>query len=167
MPALFSLGQHSSLVAVQETLQPTECLMAVLDDTYLSYNQSGPQLRIVSWDTSYGHRQGSHCMLGRHRSGIRVADAHPVVKASLQESQTPTKWCGKATRLCAQTSKGLLSWGRFWGMHTSSPDFCTPRQRSTQFCPQDSCCAKSPVRVGSVVLLCCHGGQLFPSSGAT
>ena len=35
MPALFSLGQHSSLVSVQETLQPTECLMAFLDDIFL------------------------------------------------------------------------------------------------------------------------------------
>ena len=36
LPALFSLGQHGSLVAVLETLQPTEVLMmATLDDIYL------------------------------------------------------------------------------------------------------------------------------------
>ena len=89
----------------------------------------------MSWDTNCGHGQGSHCMLGRRRSGTRVVDAHPVVKASLrqQESQTPTQWCGKAIRLCPQTSKGLLSWGRLWGMHTSLPECCRPRQRSTQF----------------------------------
>ena len=35
MPALFSLGQHSALQAVQDTLRPTECLLAFLDDIYL------------------------------------------------------------------------------------------------------------------------------------
>ena len=75
-------------------------------------------------------------MLGRRRSGTKVADAHHIVKTSLrqQESQTPTQWCGKATRPCPQTNKGFSSWGRLWGMHTSLPENCRPRHRSTQFC---------------------------------
>ena len=36
MPALFSLGQHSALVAVQEQLGPDERLFAFLDDTYVT-----------------------------------------------------------------------------------------------------------------------------------
>ena len=34
MLALFALGQHQALVAVQETLQPTKKLLAFLDDVY-------------------------------------------------------------------------------------------------------------------------------------
>ena len=86
------------------------------------------------------------------RSGTRVAD-DPVVKASLrqQESQTPTQWCGKGIRLCPQTSKGLLSWGRLWGIHTSSPEFCRPRQRSTRFCSAGFLLCK----ISSVRGFCC------------
>ena len=51
MPALFSLGQHSSLIAVRETLQPTECLMAFLDDIYLV---SQPER------TAFAHRELGH-----------------------------------------------------------------------------------------------------------
>ena len=36
MPALFALGQHQALVAVQETLQPSERLLAFLDDVYVA-----------------------------------------------------------------------------------------------------------------------------------
>ena len=35
MPALFALGQHQALVAVQETLRPSE-LLAFLDDVVVS-----------------------------------------------------------------------------------------------------------------------------------
>ena len=34
MPALFSLGQHSALEAIQARLRPSERLMAFLDDIY-------------------------------------------------------------------------------------------------------------------------------------
>ena len=34
MPALFALGQHQALEAIQESLQPSETLMAFLDDVY-------------------------------------------------------------------------------------------------------------------------------------
>ena len=36
MPALLALGQHQALVAVQETLQPSERLLAFLDDVYVA-----------------------------------------------------------------------------------------------------------------------------------
>ena len=114
MPALFALGQHSALVAVQESLQPTERLMAFLDDVYLV---SQPERTAVA-HRELGHhlwtRAGSHCMRGRRRSGIGVADAHQVVKASSrqQESQTPTQWCGKVTRVYRRTNKESSSWER-------------------------------------------------------
>ena len=36
MPALFALGQHQVLEAIQESLQPSETLMAFLDDPYVT-----------------------------------------------------------------------------------------------------------------------------------
>ena len=36
MPALFALGQHQALEAIQESLQPSETLMAFLDDVYVT-----------------------------------------------------------------------------------------------------------------------------------
>ena len=35
MPALFALGQHRALIAIQESLRPTEKLMASHDDVYV------------------------------------------------------------------------------------------------------------------------------------
>ena len=53
-------------------------------------------------------------MRGRRRFGKTVADAHQVVKASSrqQESQTPTQWCGKVTRVYRRTDKEWSSWER-------------------------------------------------------
>ena len=101
-------------------------------------------------------------MLGRRRSGTRVADAHPVVKAIFEgsKSRRPRSRVGKAIRLCPQTSKGLLSW-RLWGMHTSSPEFCRPRQRSTVLFRR--ILAVQDLQCALLLLL----GQLFPSGGAT
>ena len=43
MPALFALGQHRALIAIQESLRPTEKLMAFHDDVYvLSPERVGP-----------------------------------------------------------------------------------------------------------------------------
>ena len=36
MPALFALGQHQALEAIQGSLQPSEILMAFLDDVYVT-----------------------------------------------------------------------------------------------------------------------------------
>ena len=36
MPALFALGQHQALEAIQESLQPSETLMAFLDDVQVT-----------------------------------------------------------------------------------------------------------------------------------
>ena len=35
MPALFALGQHRALIAIQESLRPTEKIMAFHDDVYV------------------------------------------------------------------------------------------------------------------------------------
>ena len=109
--------------------------------------------RMVSWDINCGHGQGSHCMLGRRRSGTRVADSHQVVKASLRqpELQTPTQWCGKVTRLCQRTGKGVVVLGRAWGTWISLPENCSPRQRSTQFCSA----VFSLCRISSARGFCC------------
>ena len=35
MPALFALGQHQALIAIQESLRPTEKIMAFHDDVHV------------------------------------------------------------------------------------------------------------------------------------
>ena len=83
-------------------------------------------------------------MLGRHRSGTRVADAHPVVKGIFE-----------AARIADPSAKGLLSLG--------PQNFAGQDRGALGSVPQDSFCARSPVRVASAVVLCCHAGQLFLS----
>ena len=81
----------------------------------------------------------------------------PVVKASLrqQESQTTQWW--KSDQTLPTDQQGVAVLGAPLG-----------QDRGTlSSVPQDSCWARSPVRMASAVVLCCHAGQLFPSGGAT
>ena len=114
MPALFALGQHSALVAVQESSQPTERLMAFLDDVYLVSQLE----RTAAAHRELGHhlwtRAGISLHAGKTQIWNRSGDAHQVVKASSrqQESQTPTLWFGEVTRVYRRTDKESSSWGR-------------------------------------------------------
>ena len=121
--------------------------------------------RIESWETNCGHGPGSHCMLGRRRYGTRVADSHKVVKASLR--QPPTQWCGKVTRLCQRTGKGLSSWGAYGARGFHCPRIAGQNKGAHSSVPQDSRCAGSPARVASVVVRCCDGGRERPPGCAT
>ena len=59
MPALFALGQHQALVAVQETLRPSEKLLVFLDDFYVASVPS----RIVSVEESLEDKLWRHARI--------------------------------------------------------------------------------------------------------
>ena len=147
MSALYALGQHSAVVAVQESMQPTERLMAFLDDIYLV---SQPERTAVARRELGGTTivDTVRDPAGRTQIWNKSGDAHQVVKSSSrqQESQTPKQRCGKVTRVYRRTGKESSSWVRRQGMHISLPENCWPRQRSTQFCSAEfSLCRISSV----------------------
>ena len=56
MPALFALGQHQALEAIQGSLQPSEILMAFLDDVYVT---TLPDRWNSRWRSNCGTMPGS------------------------------------------------------------------------------------------------------------
>ena len=68
MPALFSLGQHGSLQAVQVTLRPTEYLLAFLDDIYLVTEPA----RIATVHRELGFHLWTHARISLHAGKTQI-----------------------------------------------------------------------------------------------
>ena len=136
MPALLSLGQHSSLVAVQETLQPTKCLMAFLDDIYLV---SQPERTAIA-HRELGHQLWTRAGISLHAgktqiwntSGRCPPGCEGIFEAARVADPNTAVWKGDQTLPTDQ--QPLVVLGALWGMRTSLSENCRPRQRSTQFC---------------------------------
>ena len=111
--------------------------MAFLDDIYLV---SQPERTAIA-HRELGHQLWTRAGISLHagktqiwnKSGRCPPGCEGIFEAA-RVADPNAVWSGKATRPCPQTNKGLSSWGRLRGMHTSLPENCRPRQRSTQFC---------------------------------
>ena len=64
MPALFSLGRHPALTAVQERLYVGERLLAFLDDIYVVCSQPGFWRCTASSKKSCGAMHAYRCIMG-------------------------------------------------------------------------------------------------------
>ena len=109
MPALYCLGQHAALAAIQQQLNPNEALYAFLDDVYLVVpsQRVGDVLRIVQ------HQLSTHAHVHLHHGKARVWNA-----------------AGRAPAFPPRMRPGQL--GRQPGTATSQPRASSLRRPSRQ-----------------------------------
>ena len=119
MPALYCLGKHAALAAIQQQLHPTEALYAFLDDVYLvvSFQRVSDVLGIVQ------HHLPTHAHVHLHQvkvkpaCGMRPAELHfPFTRHqqlfdrlhTLDDLQASWLWQPPHTWVFADTLRGLL-----------------------------------------------------------
>ena len=112
MPALYCLGQHAALAAIQQQLNPNEALYAFLDDVYLVVpsQRVGDVLRIVQ------HQLSTHAHVHLHHGKTRVWNAAGRAPPSLQECG-PDSWVGN--QALPRHNQGLQA----LGIPVGSPDY--------------------------------------------
>ena len=169
MPALFCLGQHSALVAVQRQLQPDERLMAFLDDLYVSCNPwTGSCRYLTSFTVSCGLTPASKFTWGRHRFGTEAGWSLLVGIDSPQMPgyliQTPS--CGVETTLFLQ-SAGYSCARHSSGQPTIRQQRIGEGGNQPSGAPgQDPTCPRFAECVASASLLCLSSTKLHPSDVA-
>ena len=89
-PALFALGQHESLARAAETLHPSDCLMAFLDDLYLVTVPDRCRGSLDAVTHSVAEGCGIASNLGKTRAIGAIAGAAPPGVAELG----PDMWRG-------------------------------------------------------------------------
>ena len=109
MPALFALGQHQALEAIQESLQPSETLMAFLDDVYVTT----PPERTATVEQSVEANLWSHARIQvnqeRHRCGTGAARISQIVTTCSSDPTAHPMTFGVVTQDCPPTNMASLS----------------------------------------------------------
>ena len=163
MPALFALGQHDALVAIQARLSSEERLSAFLDDIY-----------VEPVPNSHGH--GAHCNAGRivgPQWHPNPPWQNPVVEQGWHCSCWKRRFvsCSKGGRPgChrveeTQKTKASLFWGPFWDMRNLC-ETIWPRSRSMISWLRRYCSSRISRACGSPPLLRCNASQLCFARGA-
>ena len=101
MPALFALGQHAALVAVQDTLLPSEKLFAFLDDIYAVVKPE----RVAEVHASLERELWVHARIHIHQGktqfwnhgGIEPPDCQRIYAAARAFDPNFVVWRGDAT----------------------------------------------------------------------
>ena len=106
MPALFALGQHAALAAVQRQLRPGEMLLACLDDIYV----------IVTPERLLSLHLGQHARVQLHRGKTRVWNA-PGVERGLGSSRASVRCLASSFVLCVASLQPQSS-------HVATRGFC-------------------------------------------
>ena len=94
IPALFALGLHQALVAVQAGLLPSERLFAFLDDIYVVCSLD----RVADVHASLQAELWRHARIQVHRHSYGTE----LLRLELR-MRTPS--CGEVTRLCFRRSR--------------------------------------------------------------
>ena len=151
MPALFALGQHQAPEAIQESLQPSQTLMAFLDDVYVTT----PPERTATVEQSVEVNLWTHARIqanqGKTQVWKRCRERPPDCDDLFSELTGHPTTCGVETHHCppinrASLSSALLSVVRIllrlsWLRRPRSTESCW---RGSQRCPisnvRGSCC---------------------------
>ena len=145
MPALYSLGQHPALQAVQELLQDDEYLLAFLDDVYFVCQPERVQVLFAAVSEALAVQAGVQVNHGK----TRVWNAAGIAPPGVEHLGDGKAWVGD--HAVPTHAQGLKScWGRRWAMQTSWPRSCLRCAkamtcfcadfRACQICSRPGCC---------------------------
>ena len=159
-PALFAMGQHQALQTVQESLQPTETLMAFLDDVcVLSTLIESPRLK-GRWNANSGTMPGFRSTTARRKSGTGQGLGHPIATScSSRQTANPTK-CGGETPHCRSTSRVSPFWEPLWGIQLSWKPSSPRKLQSTRLFSRGSLRCKICSVPGSCSCFALHQEQI-------
>ena len=82
MPALYALGQHRALVAVQATLLPSEKLSAFLDDTWVVANAHRIAAIYAELERAFGLTRASASTWAKRSCSTGEVSCHLVANTS-------------------------------------------------------------------------------------
>ena len=98
MPALFALGQHRALVAVQSALHPSTKLMAFLDDVYVVTTPPRVADSYAHLDRALWEHAGIRINQGKtqifNRAGVFPPGCHHILRAGRQLTPPVVVWRG-------------------------------------------------------------------------
>ena len=133
MPLLFSLGQHSALVAIQEDLYDND---ALLDDIYtLPPHPTEWEMCTNLWMSICGRTPESASTEERRRCGMQsTTDQSSVMYWSRSlKGRTPMPGCGAVLRSFS-TNKASKSWGHLWAIHSLWRRICARKLQLRRCC---------------------------------
>ena len=130
MPALFALGQHQALVAVQETLQPSERLLAFLDDVYVA-SVPGRIATVESFEDKFWRHTRISINQGKFKCGTGP-ERHLLIASTLSLMQMVSQVvCRAETTIFPLTSRASPFSALHWGTWTSCKDSLMKKLKRT------------------------------------
>ena len=108
LPVLFAMGQHQALEVVQDSLQPTETLMAFFHDVCVLSNPD----RISDVEGSVERKLWNHARIQVNHGKTQVWNR---TMCSSGQTVNPTK-CGEETLHCRSTSRVSPFWEPLWSI---------------------------------------------------